>query len=297
MKIGSTVIAEEKCLVMKTEQHWINLSLAHEEYLKEGGEQPTHASRDIVTLMHQGLFARDFFERIAGFIQKSDNPARYNLEDIPRFSIPLQPGKIIGIGRNYKEHAAEMNNPVPDEPIVFCKASSSCIGDSDPVVLQPRYGRVDHEGEIGVVMGKRAKCISADQAFEYIAGYTLLNDITARTMQKKAASEGKPWFLAKSLDTFCPVGPVVVLVDTLPWPPQITLTLRVNGEIRQQGNTSDMIFSIAGLIAYVTRHITLEPGDLIATGTPQGVGPIEPGDVLEVFCAEIGILRNPVVKY
>lgn len=296
MKIGTTVLAGEKCLVMLFEQRWVNLSQLYQDFSLMQHEAPVPTANDMMMLLRHGLFNRSFFQKLAEFLDKSEEPTQYFLEGAPQFCCPLQPGKIIGIGRNYKEHAAEMNNPVPDEPIVFCKANSSCIGDSDPVVLQPWYGRVDHEGELGVVIRKQAKGVSADQTLEYIAGYTLLNDITARAMQKNAAAEGKPWFLAKSLDTFCPIGPVIVLADALSWPPVTTLTLQVNGEVRQQGNTSDMIFSIAALIAYVSSHITLEAGDLIATGTPQGIGPIEAGDVLEVSCPEIGTLMNPVVS-
>lgn len=208
--------------------------------------------------------------------------------------MPFRPGKIVAVGRNYRAHAEELGNRPPAEPILFGKEPSICIGPDEPIAIDPAMGRVDHEGELAVVMGRAARNIAPEAVRACVAGYTLLNDVTARDVQAAAKKKGLPWFLAKNQDTFCPLGPVVVPADAVAWPPALDLSVRVNGEVRQTGNTGDMIFQLPELIAYITRHLPLAPGDVIATGTPEGVSPIRPGDVVEVVCPEIGALRNPV---
>ena len=205
------------------------------------------------------------------------------------------PHRILAIGRNYGEHAKEMGNDVPDEPIVFQKASTSVIADGQPIVLPPNVGRVDFEGELAVVIGTAGRNVSEAEALSLVAGYTLINDVTARDEQKRAIGKSLPWFLSKSYDTFGPLGPYLVTPDEVPDPQNVQLTLSVNGEVRQQTNTSEMLFSIPFLISYLSRHFALHPGDVIATGTPPGVGPLQAGDVVEVRIAEIGTLTNPVI--
>lgn len=206
----------------------------------------------------------------------------------PTFPPMVPAGKVIGIGQNYRAHAAEMGKGIPDEPIMFLKPASAIIADGDPIQRPAGYERVDYEGELGVVIGKRAKRVSREQALEFVAGYVCVNDVTVRDLQKK---DGQ-WTRAKGFDTFCPIGPR--LVPGLD-PRDLRLTTRVNGEVRQDSSTSDMIFDVATLIAFVSQHMTLEPGDVISTGTPSGVGNLNPGDVVEVEIAGIGILRNPVI--
>ncbi len=206
-----------------------------------------------------------------------------------------RPNRILAIGRNYAEHAAELGNEAPTEPIVFLKASSCVIADGQPIVLPPHAGRVDFEGELAVVIGQGGKNVPEGEAMTLIAGYTLLNDITARDEQKRAQAKGLPWFLSKSYDTFCPMGPCLVTPDEIKDPHALTLTLSVNGEIKQQASTGDMIFTLPQLIAYLSRHLALLPGDVIATGTPPGVGPLHAGDTVEVAIPEIGVLSNPVI--
>lgn len=206
-----------------------------------------------------------------------------------------RPNRILAIGRNYAEHASEMGNDVPSEPIVFLKASSSVIGSGQPIVLSPHVGRVDFEGELAVVLGMGGKYVSEADAMSLVAGYTLINDVTARDEQKRAIARSLPWFLSKSYDTFGPLGPCLVSADEIKDPHALTLTLSVNGEVRQQASTGDMLFSIPKLISYLSQHLALEPGDIIATGTPPGVGPLHPGDTVEVRIAEIGPLANPVI--
>jgi 5-oxopent-3-ene-1,2,5-tricarboxylate decarboxylase/2-hydroxyhepta-2,4-diene-1,7-dioate isomerase len=205
------------------------------------------------------------------------------------------PHRILAIGRNYSEHAKELGNEAPDEPIVFQKASTSVIAPGQPIVLPPHVGRIDYEGELAVVIGTAGRNVSEAEALSLVAGYTLINDVTARDVQKRAIAKSLPWFLSKSYDTFGPLGPVIVTPDEILDPHNLELTLSVNGEIKQQTNTSEMLFSIPFLIAYLSKHFALAPGDVIATGTPPGVGPLHPGDIVEVRIPEIGTLENPVI--
>jgi len=205
------------------------------------------------------------------------------------------PNRILAIGRNFSEHAKELGSEVPDEPIVFQKASSSVIASGQPIVLPQGIGRVDFEGELAVVIGTGGRNLSEAEALSHVAGYTLLNDVTARDAQRRAIAKSLPWFLSKSYDTFGPLGPYIVTPDEVGDPSALTLTLSVNGEIKQQAVLSEMLFSIPALIAYLSKHIALAPGDVIATGTPPGVGPLHPGDLVEVRIPEIGTLENPVL--
>jgi len=202
---------------------------------------------------------------------------------------PVRPSKIVCIGRNYREHAAELGHEVPKEPLLFLKATSALLPPGG-VVRRPKISqRVDHEGELGVVIGKTCYQPAADADIrQYILGYTCVNDVTARDLQNK---DGQ-WSRAKGFDTFCPVGPLVT--DEIdPWA-GVGVETRVNGEVRQQGNTRDLIFSLDVLIRHIAQAMTLYPGDLIPTGTPSGVGPLVAGDNVEVTVEGVGTLRNPV---
>ena len=202
--------------------------------------------------------------------------------DLPR------PSKIVCVGRNYLEHARELGNEVPERPLIFLKPPSSLIGDGDAIELPRESAQVEHEGEIAVVIGRRARHVPVDEAWDFVAGVGPLNDVTARDLQK---TDGQ-WTRAKGFDTFCPVGAFVPLdgVDR----DALEVICRVNGEVRQHGRVSEMAFSIPQVIAYVSGFMTLEPGDVIATGTPAGVGPLHDGDVVEVEVPGVGTLRNPV---
>lgn len=202
---------------------------------------------------------------------------------------PVQPGKIIGIGRNYAAHAREMGNAPPEEdPLIFLKAPSAVIAPGDAVVLPKVSQRVDHEAELGVVIGRTARNLpEGENPLSYVLGYVCVNDVTARDLQKKDVQFTR----AKSFDTFCPFGPCL---ETDLDPTNVLVTGRVNGEVRQQARTSDMIFPVARLIHFLAGIMTLMPGDLIATGTPSGVGPLVSGDIVEIEVEGIGILRNPV---
>ncbi len=202
---------------------------------------------------------------------------------------PVTPGKILCVGRNYKAHASELGNEVPLEPLLFLKPSSSLLAPDGVIELPPVSisGRVDHEAEVAVVIGRRARRVSVEEAAACIFGATIAGDITARDLQKK---DGQ-WTRAKGMDTFCPVGPVVVTgLDVQ----ALSIACRVNGELRQSGVTADMIFPVAQVIAYASQVMTLEPGDLLVTGTPPGVGPLRDGDALEIEVPGIGTLRAKV---
>jgi 2-keto-4-pentenoate hydratase/2-oxohepta-3-ene-1,7-dioic acid hydratase in catechol pathway len=201
---------------------------------------------------------------------------------------PVVPSKIVCVGRNYREHAAELGNKMPDEPLLFLKAPSAVIANGDCIELPTESKQVEHEGELGVVIGRRARNIrSNEDPLDYVLGYTCVNDVTARDLQRKDVQFTR----AKSFDTFCPVGPFIVSgIDPL----KLVITTRLNGTVKQNGSTSDMAFSVPFLIRYIARVMTLHPGDLIATGTPAGVSPMKNGDIVEVEIEEIGVLRNTI---
>ncbi|HXU68995.1 MAG TPA: fumarylacetoacetate hydrolase family protein [Polyangia bacterium] len=203
-----------------------------------------------------------------------------------------RPGKILGVGRNYREHAAELNNAVPTEPLLFFKPPSAIVPSGAPIVRpRPASGdwRVDFEGELGVVIGKRCRRVSKKDAMSYVAGYTIVNDVTVRDLQKKDGQFTR----AKGFDSFCPCGPF--LVDDID-PTQLHIVTRLDGVVKQDGWTRDMIFDIPTIIEVASRVMTLEPGDLISTGTPSGVAPILPGMTVEITIEGIGTLVNSVVE-
>lgn len=200
---------------------------------------------------------------------------------------PVLPGKIVGIGRNYREHAKELGNPMPSEPVIFLKAISSVIGPGALIVLPPESERVEHEGEIAVVLRHRLKRATAGEARAAVLGLTCANDVTARDLQRKDPCFSR----AKSFDTFCPLGPAILIDGDLE---NLEVMTRVNGEQRQRGHASDMAWGIVDLLVHASRMMTLERGDVLLTGTPAGVGPLVDEDVVEVEIPGIGILRNPV---
>ncbi len=201
---------------------------------------------------------------------------------------PVTPTKIACVGRNYAEHAAELGNEVPSEPLIFLKPPTAVIGPDAPVVYPAISARVDHEGELAVVIGRRCRNVSEADALRYVFGYTVANDVTARDLQQK---DGQ-WSRAKGFDTFAPVGP---WVDTTFDPTNRSVRCLVNGEVRQQSTTALMVYSIPRIIAHVARFMTLAPGDLILTGTPSGIGPVQPGDVMTVEIEGLGTIRNQVI--
>lgn len=204
-----------------------------------------------------------------------------------KLDTPCVPSKILCVGRNYVEHAKELGNEVPKVPLIFLKPSSSIISNGEHILLPPQSTQVEHEAELVVVIGKRGKNLTAETAKEYIFGYTIGNDVTARDLQK---TDGQ-WTRAKGFDTFCSFGP---WIDTEFDASDAVVTCRVNGQMRQMASTRDMVFNVTTLIAYISSIMTLEPGDLIFTGTPAGVGELKNGDVVDVEIEGLGKLSNPV---
>lgn len=231
-------------------------------------------------------------DRIIGLV--SDLPIRLPAPTLARLDtarlLPsAEPRQIVAIGRNYRDHAAELGNPVPTEPLIFLKAVTSLIAHHEAIVIPSWVTQLVHfEGELAVVIGQTCYRVSEADALRYVQGYTIANDVTARDLQNK---DGQ-WSRAKGFDTFCPLGPVLVEgLDAA----DLEITTRVNGIVTQHARTSELIFPLPRLISHISQVMTLQPGDVILTGTPAGVGPIVPGDTVEVEIEQIGILRNPVV--
>jgi 2-keto-4-pentenoate hydratase/2-oxohepta-3-ene-1,7-dioic acid hydratase in catechol pathway len=201
---------------------------------------------------------------------------------------PVTPSKIVCVGRNYAEHAAELGNEVPKEPLLFLKAPSSLIIHNESIITPPQSNQVEHEGELAVVIGRRCKNLNENEnPFDYVFGYTCLNDVTARDLQRRDVQFTR----AKSFDTFCPIG---AFIETEADVSDIRVTTKVNGIIKQDGRTSQMVFPVEFLLRYISNQMTLHAGDIIATGTPSGVSQLKSGDICEVEIEGVGILRNPV---
>jgi 2-keto-4-pentenoate hydratase/2-oxohepta-3-ene-1,7-dioic acid hydratase in catechol pathway len=235
-----------------------------------------------------GVVEGDAVRALAGTFFENPVPSgdEVPLDDV-RLLAPILPSKVVCVGKNYAAHASEFGGEVPEEPLIFLKPSTSVSGPGDAIPLLPISHRVDYEGELAVVIGRIARDVRSEEAFRYILGYTCGNDVTLRDLQKK----DDQWARAKGFDGSCPLGP---WIQTELDPIDVHLETRVNGEVRQSASTSDMVFGVATIIEFVTEFMTLLPGDVIMTGTPEGVGKLEPGDKVEVEIDGIGVLMNPV---
>jgi 2-keto-4-pentenoate hydratase/2-oxohepta-3-ene-1,7-dioic acid hydratase in catechol pathway len=250
---------------------------------------PTGSSTSQPTTALYGLLDGDRVRDISGppWSAWSQGSRTWPVAEV-RLLAPVEPGKIVCVGRNYAAHAAELGNEVPKEPLIFLKPSSAIIGPGEPIVLTPQSQRVEHEGELALIVGKRCSQLKdSDDALSYLFGYSCLNDVTARDLQKSDVQFTR----AKGFDTFCPVGPHI---ETELDPADVLVETYVNGASRQSGRTSLMAYPVAFLVRWISRVMTLFPGDLIATGTPAGVGPLVAGDVVEIRVSGVGVLRNPV---
>jgi len=212
----------------------------------------------------------------------------YQLNEV-KLLPPCTPSKIVALGLNYHSHAKELGSPLPNAPLIFIKPSTAVIGPEDNIVYPSISTRVDYEGELGVVIKKPAWGVSQKDALDYVLGYTCFNDVTARDLQKK----DRQWTRAKGFDTFAAIGPCI---ETELDPQNVTVETYLNGDLKQRGNTSDLIYSIPELVNFITNVMSLVPGDIIATGTPSGIGPMYPGDTVEIEIDSVGTLRNYVVK-
>jgi len=237
---------------------------------------------------HDAVYPLDYGEWFNG-LDLAKTKQSISLDEVSLLA-PVAPSKIVCVGRNYLEHAVELGNRMPDEPLLFLKAPSAVIGNDERILLPRQSQQVEHEGELGVVIAKPAREITSEEdPLSYVLGYTCVNDVTARDLQRKDVQFTR----GKSFDTFCPVGPWIVTdLD----PTNTSVVTRVNGELKQQGRTGDMAFTVSFLIRYISGIMTLNPGDLIATGTPAGVSRLKHGDVVEVEVEGVGVLRNQVYE-
>ena len=232
------------------------------------------------------------------FDLRPDGTAPHSLAEIVLLAPVPSPGKVICVGLNYRDHAAESGMEIPEVPILFAKFANAVVGPGDPIIVPSISKEIDYEAELGVVIGRRARSVGVEAALDHVLGYTCINDVSARDLQ---FGDGQ-WFRGKSLDSFCPIGPWIVTTDEIPDPQMLGIRCIVNGQTLQDSSTEQMAFSVAELVSFISQGITLEPGDIISTGTPPGVGfartpPIwlQPGDEVTVQIDRIGDLTNPIV--
>ncbi|KKN36276.1 hypothetical protein LCGC14_0775250 [marine sediment metagenome] len=216
-------------------------------------------------------------------------------------NVTIQPTKIICLGRNYLDHIRELNAPIPNEPVFFVKTLNTLITDGNPIIYpkilynSEKYNRVDHEVELAFSISKSCKNVSPEHAFDYIQGYSVFLDITARKMQISDRNIKLPWYRSKNFDTFGPIGPRIADCSEIEEPHDLNILLKINKEIKQSSNTKHMIFKIPKILEYITKFLILKPGDIVATGTPSGIGPIHPGDVIEASIEKIGTITHKVI--
>jgi 5-oxopent-3-ene-1,2,5-tricarboxylate decarboxylase / 2-hydroxyhepta-2,4-diene-1,7-dioate isomerase len=295
MKVAQFEDRNGPCVGIELDGKWINYSIAESVYLLLEHRTPVPPTATIAALLAAGRFEAGTMKTVIAFVRKTDLRKYLALSSEAELRAPVRrPPKIVALGLNYALHAKEGNYQVPKEPIIFVKSGSSVIGPGETIRIPRRMGRMDHEVELAVVIGKQATAVKRRNAWKVIAGYTVCNDVTARDIQTADIEKRHPWYRSKSFDTFAPMGPWIITADAIPSPLRLTVTCRVNGKIRQRANTRDLVFDVPTIIEYVTRHITLEPGDIISTGTPEGIGPIAHGDTIVCSVERIGELKNPV---
>jgi len=292
MKIGRIGEESNPTIVLELDGKWFNIGGGLESIW--GVTDEPDVEHNLLEWIEHGMFGPEKIARVVSQLNEKGTLDRFHIPEPREFLMVYTPRQIICVGRNYADHAKELGHEVPESPILFNKLPSTCVGGGQTVSVPKSMGQVDYEGEIAIVIGKGGTDITQMEAIEHIAGYTLLNDITAREMQGKLKSNGHPWMMAKNYPGFCPFGPTIRLVDEISHPLALDLRLSVNGEERQNGTTRDFLFPLPRLISSISEHIPLLPGDLIATGTPAGVGPLKDGDDVVIFCPEIGTLNHSV---
>lgn len=295
MKLAQFEDAQGCCIGIEQNGRWINYTDAEAAYTSITHKVVVEPTTTILDLLEDGRFDHLEFKAVLQFLKQHRLENQYLIgKDVVLKAPIMRPPKIIALGLNYVLHAKEGHFQVPKEPIIFAKAGSSVIGPNETVFLPRGMGRMDHEVELAVVIGRRATEVKKKNAYKYVAGYTIANDVTARDLQRNDLKVQHPWFRSKSFDTFTPVGPWIVTLDEIKHPVHLNLECRVNGKIRQKANTRDLVFDIPTVIEFITKHITLDPGDIISTGTPEGIGPIKHGDTMVCRIKNIGDLVNPV---
>jgi len=281
---------------LQTDEGTLNFTYVWQIFKEIKGFRKAPDLHFLQIMVELDYFSRETFMEVIDTVKEFRTLDDLKVGDNIRYDVPMsRPQKILCLGRNYKKHAEEFGNKVPAEPIIFSKLPSTLLPHDGLIRIPEDVGRVDHEVELAVIISKSGYRIGEGRAMDYVAGYTIANDVTAREMQKKDMSQQKPWMLSKGLDTFCPMGPYLIPRDIVYDPHTLEIKLRVNNEMRQHTNTGDMVYKIPELISYISKFVTLQPGDIICTGTPEGVSPIAPGDLVEAEIEGLGILRNRVV--
>ncbi len=308
MRLATYTVGFETRLGFIFENRIFDLKQLYSKYLDGGLESIFSGMKQFLSAGETSL---NLAKRIVQITEENGLESRNNdslpLEEVRLRAPVTDPGKVLLPAVNYLTHEKETTIKVPTEPYFFTKFNNAIIGNNDQIILPLVSKQMDYEGELAVVIGKKGKYISEKDAYDYVAGYMILNDISSKDLQhppgwpEKISPFGQNWVLGKGLDTACPIGPFLVTKDEIPTPYPLRLTLKVNGELRQDSTTDNMIFKIPQLLAYISRGITLMPGDIVSTGTPGGVGWtrglfLKDGDVIEVEIEKIGTLRNTVVR-
>jgi 5-oxopent-3-ene-1,2,5-tricarboxylate decarboxylase / 2-hydroxyhepta-2,4-diene-1,7-dioate isomerase len=295
MKVAQFEDTQGYCIGIFDAGRWINYSDAEAAYTAITQKVVVEPTTTILQLLEEGRFDPAEFRVVLEFLNEHKLGKQYLIGKDAVLKAPiLRPPKIVALGLNYALHAKEGNAAVPKEPIIFMKAGSSVIGPGETILLPKGLGRMDHEVELAVIIGRRATGTKKKDALGVVAGYTVLNDVTARELQTSDLEKKHPWFRSKSFDTFTPLGPWIVTADEIGSPIELGLECRVNGKVRQKSNTKNMVFDVPTQIEFISKYITLEPGDIISTGTPHGIGPLEDGDEVVCRIKIIGELKNPV---
>jgi len=295
MKVAQFECEGGSCVAVELEGKWVNYSKALASYHLLEHDLVLGQPESIVEMLQRGIWGTDDMKAIVAHVKKNRLQKYFSLPNEAVLKAPIaRPPKIVALGLNYVLHAKEGNFEVPKEPIIFVKVGSSVIGPNETIRIPRGLGRMDHEVELAVVIGKTATGVRKKDANKYIAGYTICNDVSARDLQTKDISAKHPWFRSKSFDTFSPLGPWIITPDEFRPPVHVNVECRVNGVVRQKANTRDLVFDIPTTIEFITKYITLEPGDIISTGTPEGIGPIKHGDTVVCRVQKIGELKNPV---
>jgi len=275
----------------------INLSKGFEVYMPDDEDEEWNILflMSLDEMIMEEKFSLNFLDDVYDSLEDDDQILALTIEDDINYGLPIyDPTKILALGRNYPAHAKEGGHEVPTEPIFFNKLITTMLPHEKGIIYPRQVKRLDHEIELAVVIGDSGRNIPASDAMRYVAGYTIANDITARDMQRQDIERGHPWLRSKNFDTFLPIGPYLVPRDAVD-PHNLAMELRVNGEVRQKSNTSEMVFKIPEIISYISQYMTLHPSDIILTGTPEGISPLAVGDVVEASIEGLGTLRNTVV--
>ncbi|HEX9655548.1 MAG TPA: fumarylacetoacetate hydrolase family protein [Bacteroidota bacterium] len=295
MKVAQFESEAGSCVAVELNGKWINYSKAFACYYLLEHDLALRQPESIMEMLQFGIWGLDDMKAIVTHVKKHRLQRLLSLPKGAVLKPPIaRPGKIVALGLNYALHAKEGSFEVPKEPIIFAKVGSSVVGPYETIRIPRGLGRMDHEVELAVVIGRTATKVKKRDAYKYVAGYTICNDVSARDLQTSDISAKLPWFRSKSFDTFSPIGPWIVTTDEFRPPIHVNVECRVNGKVKQKANTRDLVFNIPTTIEFITKHITLEPGDIVSTGTPAGIGPIRHGDTVVCRVEKIGELKNPV---